>query len=251
MRGLDLVQLAYSCDTESMSSQLPALIFDLDGTILDSKPGILSCLRKVLDARGVDVHGPLDRFIGPPVEDWATELLPDGSEEARAALARDYRIVDSEQAGQQRAEYGEALIRRLASDLTPRFGRGFGWRNLMQMRAFFVAWPSSKILQTPSAISIALPELATKFPLPWSAYVRLLSVKNPEARIFYEAEALRAGWSVRQLDRQISSLFYERIALSKNRAAMLEKAETAEPSFPHSQHLVHLIDFERESAFAE
>jgi predicted nuclease of restriction endonuclease-like (RecB) superfamily len=140
------------------------------------------------------------------------------------------RIVDSEQAGQQRAEYGEALIRRLASDLTPRFGRGFGWRNLMQMRAFFVAWPSSKILQTPSAISIALPELATKFPLPWSAYVRLLSVKNPEARIFYEAEALRAGWSVRQLDRQISSLFYERIALSKNKAAMLEKAETAEPS---------------------
>jgi len=140
------------------------------------------------------------------------------------------RIVDSEQAGQQRAEYGEALIRRLASDLTPHFGRGFGWRNLMQMRAFFVAWPSSKILQTPSAISIALPELATKFPLPWSAYVRLLSVKNPEARIFYEAEALRAGWSVRQLDRQISSLFYERIALSKNKAAMLEKAETAEPS---------------------
>jgi predicted nuclease of restriction endonuclease-like (RecB) superfamily len=140
------------------------------------------------------------------------------------------RIVDSEQAGQQRAEYGEALIRRLASDLTPRFGRGFGWRNLMQMRAFFVAWPSTKILQTPSAKSLALPELATKFPLPWSAYVRLLSVKNPSARAFYEAEALRAGWSVRQLDRQISSLFYERIALSKNKAAMLEKAETAEPS---------------------
>jgi phosphoglycolate phosphatase len=74
-----------------MSSQLPALIFDLDGTILDSKPGILSCLRKVLDAHNVDAQGSLDRFVGPPVEDWVAELLPDGGEEARDALALDYR----------------------------------------------------------------------------------------------------------------------------------------------------------------
>jgi predicted nuclease of restriction endonuclease-like (RecB) superfamily len=103
----------------------------------------------------------------------------------------------------------------------------FGWRNLTQMRAFFLAWPASKILQTPSAKSVTLPELAQKFPLPWSAYVRLLSVRNPETRAFYETEALRSGWSIRQLDRQIGSQFYERIALSRNKAAMLEKAETA------------------------
>jgi predicted nuclease of restriction endonuclease-like (RecB) superfamily len=66
--------------------------------------------------------------------------------------------------------------------------------------------------------------------LPWSAYVRLLSVKNPKARSFYETEALRSGWSIRQLDRQIGSQFYERIALSQNKAAMLEKAEKSEPS---------------------
>ena len=66
--------------------------------------------------------------------------------------------------------------------------------------------------------------------MPWSAYVRLLSVKNPEARSFYETEALRSGWSVRQLDRQIGSQFYERIALSQNKAAMLQKAESAEPA---------------------
>ncbi len=71
--------------------------------------------------------------------------------------------------------------------------------------------------------------MANLFKLPWSAYVRLLSVKNPNARAFYETEALRSGWSVRQLDRQISSQFYERIALSKNKAAMLEKSEAAEP----------------------
>ena len=61
------------------------------------------------------------------------------------------------------------------------------------------------------------------FKLPWSHYVRLLSVKNPSAREFYETEALRGGWSEPQLDRQISSLFYERTALSKNKSSMLKK----------------------------
>jgi len=78
--------------------------------------------------------------------------------------------------------------------------------------------------------SSSIAALASRFPLPWSAYVRLLTVKRPEARAFYEAEALRSGWSVRQLDRQIGSQFYERIALSQNKAAMLEKAEKAESS---------------------
>jgi predicted nuclease of restriction endonuclease-like (RecB) superfamily len=109
------------------------------------------------------------------------------------------------------------------------------------MRAFYLAWPEAQILQTLSgefATGISINDiskrptstaaLAARFALPWSAYVRLLSVKNSEARNFYEAEALRAGWSVRQLDRQIGSQFYERIALSKNKAAMLEKAQTPE-----------------------
>ncbi len=69
----------------------PALIFDLDGTLTDSKPGILGCLKKVLDARGMSDPGPLDRFIGPPVGEWVVELLPNGSDDERSALARDYR----------------------------------------------------------------------------------------------------------------------------------------------------------------
>ena len=135
------------------------------------------------------------------------------------------RIIQFEQRGERRAGYGEALIRRLAGDLAPRFGRGFGWRNLMQMRAFSLAWPRNKILQTASAKSLDLGSAAARFPLPWSAYVRLLAVKNPAARAFYETEALRSGWSVRQLDRQIGSQFYERVAFSQNKAAMLEKDE--------------------------
>jgi predicted nuclease of restriction endonuclease-like (RecB) superfamily len=150
------------------------------------------------------------------------------------------RIAEFEQQGEIRAEYGERLVEQLSKDLTRRFGRGFGRANLWQMRAFYRAWPHQQILQTPSGESgipsLTGPEpdsssiaaLASRFPLPWSAYVRLLNVKRPEARAFYEAEALRSGWSVRQLDRQIGSQFYERIALSQNKAAMLEKAEKAE-----------------------
>jgi phosphoglycolate phosphatase len=74
-----------------VSSSPPALIFDLDGTLTDSKPGIVACLRKVLDARNLGDQGPLDRFVGPPVEEWTAELLPDASEEARATLVLDYR----------------------------------------------------------------------------------------------------------------------------------------------------------------
>jgi predicted nuclease of restriction endonuclease-like (RecB) superfamily len=110
------------------------------------------------------------------------------------------------------------------------------------MRSFYQAWtidllsaakarasaPAHKC-QTPSGISLELPSLAQSFPLSWSAYVRLLSVKNAQARAFYEAEALRCGWSVRQLSRQIDSQFYERTALSRNKSAMLQKAEVAEP----------------------
>lgn len=165
------------------------------------------------------------------------------------------RIVEFEQAGQERAAYGQALVKRLSVDLTERFGRGFSERNLEQMRLFYLAWLPERISQTPSAKSsdvqilqtasgesptgqlsesasrnpIDLAALAKSFPLPWSAYVRLLSVKSDAARAFYETEALRCGWSVRQLDRQVNSQFYERIALSRNKAAMLQKGEVAEP----------------------
>jgi len=121
------------------------------------------------------------------------------------------------------------------------------------MRGLYLAWDPERIYatlsrkslntdplpqisqrsHTPSAKSATmsrnfeLSDLALVFPLPWSHYVRLLAVKNLEARSFYETEALRGGWSFRQLDRQISSLFYERIALSKNKVNMLAKSAKA------------------------
>lgn len=139
------------------------------------------------------------------------------------------RIVESEQGGQERAAYGEALIERLSDDLTKSFGRGFSRQNLQQMRLFYLAWQLEAIRQTVSGESLDIATLATNFQLPWSAYVRLLSVKNETARRFYESEALRCGWSVRQLDRQVNSQFYERIALSHNKTAMLRKEEKSAP----------------------
>ena len=160
-----------------------------------------------------------------------------------------HRIVEFEQSGEKRAEYGIALLERLAEDLTGRFGRGFSRQNIQNMRLFYLSYPPGRIRQTPSgklpvthrqlirqtpsgtseaaSAEVGFDDLLAAFPLPWSAYVRLLSVRNGSAREFYESEALRGGWSVRQLDRQISSLFYERTALSKNRAAMLTREKKA------------------------
>jgi len=162
------------------------------------------------------------------------------------------RIMEFDQEGSTRADYGSKLLKHLAKDLSAKFGRGFSERNLEQMRLFYLNWPISQTLSaklpdesgdpevhgicwTPSGKSQMLSaesflEMVSKrFQLPWSAYVRLLSVKNENARQFYQTEALRGGWSVRQLDRQINSQFYERTALSKNKVVMLQKGEKTLP----------------------
>lgn len=145
------------------------------------------------------------------------------------------RVVEHEQGGTARAEYGSTLISRLADDLTKHFGRGFSRQNIQQMRSFYLLWPRTKICQTLSGKfkkaknPLDLTTLANHFTLPWSAYVKLLSVKDDSARSFYETEAMRGGWSVRQLDRQISSLFYERTASSRNKAAMLKREGKPKP----------------------
>ncbi|MHB8931458.1 MAG: PDDEXK nuclease domain-containing protein [Melioribacteraceae bacterium] len=167
------------------------------------------------------------------------------------------RIVEYEFQGMDRSEYyGDKLLENLSIDLQKKFGRGFSRQNIQLMKQFYETYlfekisqtPSGKssgnanifqtlsnkslaadnIPQTPSAQSLLI-ELSNNFPLPWSHYVRLLSVKNKEAKKFYESESLRNGWSVRQLDRQISSQFYERTLLSKNKAAMLKKGEKPLP----------------------
>ncbi len=132
------------------------------------------------------------------------------------------RIVQEEQNGREKAGYGERLMDRLSSDLMAQFGRGFSRSNVFQMRQFYLA--HLEIVQTPSGQSEAPGTVQTPsgqlqqlpaFPLSWSHYVRLLTVQDGTARSFYASEALRGGWSVRQLDRQIASQFYERSKVAK------------------------------------
>ena len=204
-----------------------------------------------LDAPYRAVFGDVSKIIDAARESAARSV--------NAAMTAAYwligrRIVEFEQSGEDRAEYGAALIERLAEDLAVRFGRGFSPQNIYNMRLFYLSYQPGRIrqtlseelapplrrqiLQTPSgksetpSVEAGFDDLLTAFPLPWSAYVRLLSVRDENAREFYEAEALRGGWSVRQLDRQIGSQFYERTALSKNRAAMLTRGQRPRPEDP-------------------
>ena len=204
-------------------------------------------MRKAATTGGLDapyraVFGDVSKIIDAARESAARSV--------NAAMTAAYwligrRVVEFEQSGEDRAEYGAALVERLAEDLAVRFGRGFSPQNIYNMRLFYLSYQPDRIRQTPSGKSALLPErqilqtpsgifddLLTAFPLPWSAYVRLLSVRDENAREFYEAEALRGGWSVRQLDRQIGSQFYERTALSKNRAAMLTRGQRPRPEDP-------------------
>jgi predicted nuclease of restriction endonuclease-like (RecB) superfamily len=109
-------------------------------------------------------------------------------------------IVEQEQQGQQRAEYGKGLLVELSQRLTADFGRGFDRTNLQQMRAFFLAYQIRDAL---------------RHELSWTHYRLLLRVEKPEARAFYEAEAVNSRWSTRELERQIHSLLFERLALAE------------------------------------
>ncbi len=155
------------------------------------------------------------------------------------------RIVEFEQKGKKRAEYRSALLINLSEDLTNRFSKGFSVDNIELMRMFYLAYPESLISETVSRklgyengkgkksetmSKILTPEdILGCFPLSWSHYVNLFKrCDSREKRDFYESEALRGGWSVRQLNRQISSQFYERTLLSRNKAAMLKKGSIPE-----------------------
>jgi predicted nuclease of restriction endonuclease-like (RecB) superfamily len=147
------------------------------------------------------------------------------------------RIVEHEQKGEKRAEYGAKLIKELSSRLTDEFGRGFSERNLRSFRRFFLTYreqvfqiwqqPTAKLplpgkSQQASEIS-SLPQIAQTvsgkppFTLSWTHYVLLLTIKNPDERSFYEIEATNEGWSVPELKRQKASAVYERLALSRDK----------------------------------
>jgi predicted nuclease of restriction endonuclease-like (RecB) superfamily len=116
-------------------------------------------------------------------------------------------IVEEEQRGERRADYGKRLILELSQRLKSEFGRGFDKSNLWNMRSFFLNFPKVDALRRE---------------LSWTHYRLLLRVEQSEARAFYEAESVNARWSTRELARQINSLLFERLSLSRDQSGVLE-----------------------------
>ena len=122
-------------------------------------------------------------------------------------------IVEFEQGGNAKAEYGSELLKKLSRDLTDLYGSGFSMSNVAKMRKLYLTYP---ILQTASA------------KLSWSHYVELLKIDDPLERSFYEKEAESEHWGVRELKRQMKSMLFHRLALSTNREEVLRLAKEGE-----------------------
>ncbi|HAS81403.1 MAG TPA: DUF1016 domain-containing protein [Verrucomicrobia bacterium] len=187
------------------------------------------------------------------------------------------RIVEHEQKGEKRAEYGAKLLKALSEKLTEEFGKGFSKANLEYIRRFFLEWQHriplitqtasgqlavrgksqelpdllvhGQISQTPSAKSVA-------FTLSWSHYVLLMTIKDPDERSFYEIEASNEGWSLSELKRQKASALYERLALSRDKVGIRQLAEkgqiiTSAEDVLREPYVLEFLGFDEKSEYSE
>lgn len=139
-------------------------------------------------------------------------------------------IVEFEQQGKERAEYGSDLLARLSEDLKLKYGAGFGRRNILDMRRLYLIYPKYKSISTK---------------LSWSHYIALLSVTDDKARSFYQQQTLRENWSGRELNRQINASLFERLALSRDKKGVLELIKKGNTS-GHATSIVkdpYILDF--------
>lgn len=136
-------------------------------------------------------------------------------------------IVEEEQNGKRRAEYGKKMLQGLSEYLTKKFGKGFSVGNLKNIRQFYKTYVSDQIGETVFSQFENLPSVGTgrKFVLSWSHYLFLMRIKNTDVRHFYEIESVKNNWSLKELKRQFDTALYERLALSieKDRVVELSK----------------------------
>lgn len=166
---------------------------------------------------------------------------------ARSAVARNidtiqvlvsfeigFRIVEREQQGEKRAEYGKRIISELSSHLSREFGKGFSGRNLRNMRKFYLTYkirykqirqkPSAKLRKRNKEVAIwqkPSAEFESPFKLSWSQYVFLCGINDKNEREFYEIEPTFNNWTLSELRRQFNTGLYERLALSRNKEEIL------------------------------
>lgn len=143
-----------------------------------------------------------------------------------------YLIVEHEQAGQVRAEYGKAVLRSLSDRLTREFGRGYSIQALRNMRQFYRTFSKRSAVRSESLQTTQLASSqhfdaygVLRNELTWTHYKMLIRVENPDARQWYMNEAAEQNWSTRQLSRQIAALYYERLLASRERKSVEQEAK--------------------------
>lgn len=151
------------------------------------------------------------------------------------------RIFEKEQQGKERADYGTYLIKRLAQEIVPEFGSGFGERQLKFCRQFYKTYPIGNTLRSQ---------------LNWSQYRMLIQITDPDKREYYELEAVNEGWTGRQLERQINSMLYERLLLSNDKESVLAVARNERiPETPQEiikdPMVLEFLGLERKAAYYE
>ena len=151
------------------------------------------------------------------------------------------RIVEKEQQGKERADYGTYLIKRLAQEIEPEYGSGFGERQLKFCRQFYKTYPNGNALRSQ---------------LNWSQYRMLIQISDPDKREYYELEAVNEGWTGRQLERQINSMLYERLLFSNDKESVLAVARKERtPETPQEiikdPMVLEFLGSERKAAYYE
>ncbi len=153
------------------------------------------------------------------------------------------RIVQEEQQGEARAEYGKYLIKELSKQLTSEFGKGFSEANIKNFRQFYLTFPFDKIRYT------------LRSGLTWSHYRLIMRVEKPEARQYYINEAAEQNWSSRQLERNINTLYYERILSTPNKEVALAQQERMQKIVPtdflKDPYVLEFLGLETPASFSE
>ena len=137
------------------------------------------------------------------------------------------RIVNHEQNGENRADYGKEILKNLSNELTKEFGKGYSVDNLELMRKFYLIYKNDQISETVFPKSQHLPKTVDgrRFFIGWAHYVKLITISNPNERHFYEIESYSNNWSFRELKRQVDSCLYERLALSRDKEGIMELSQ--------------------------
>jgi len=121
-------------------------------------------------------------------------------------------IVEEEQGGSERAEYGKHILKELSKRLSVEFGKGFSVTNIQQMKTFYLTYQKQQTL-------------SVNFELSWSHYLKLMRIDDEAERKFYELEAISSNWSLRELQRQFDSALYERLVLSRDKEGVKKLSE--------------------------